>query len=69
VPDMASVFRWRLQQESEIETGQRVMNEAQVRRFIMYYQRIAERMLQARDADITLALRTDHGIGEMVLSA
>ena len=70
VPDMESVFNWRLQQEQQIDTGKRVMNAAQVRNFIMYYQRITENMLQEQPAraDITLRLRHDHGIGKVLIN-
>ena len=69
VPDMESVFNWRLQQEQQIDTGKRVMNAAQVRNFIMYYQRITEHMLkeQPAKADFTLRLRHDHGIGKVLI--
>ena len=59
---MESVFRWRLQQESQIETGRRIMGESEVRTFIMYYQRVAERMLAQKTADIVIQLNKDHGI-------
>ncbi|MEX2487921.1 MAG: hypothetical protein WD356_00170 [Pseudomonadales bacterium] len=65
VPDMESVYRWRLQQEQALaERGDRVMNEAQVREFIMYYERITRRMLAEMPdrADITLCLDSDHSI-------
>lgn len=61
-PNMESVFRWRLQQESQIQTGRRIMGESEVRTFIMYYQRIAERMLTQKTADIVIQLNKDHGI-------
>ncbi len=69
-PDMESVFNWRLQQEQQIDTGKRVMNAAQVRNFIIYYQRITENMLQEQPAkaDITLRLRHDHGIGKVLIN-
>lgn len=70
VPDMESVFNWRLQQEQQIDTGKRVMNAAEVRNFIMYYQRITEHMFkdQPAKADIMLQLRHDHGIGKVQIN-
>jgi D-glycerate 3-kinase len=67
VPDMESVFRWRLQQEQQITSGQRVMDESEVRSFIMYYQRITQRMLdeQADLVDFTVQLAADHSIGSI----
>ncbi len=62
VPNMEAVFRWRLQQESEIPTGRRIMSESEVRTFIMYYQRITERMLKENAGNIVIHLNKDHGI-------
>ena len=62
VPNMEAVFRWRLQQESEIQAGRRIMSESEVRTFIMYYQRITERMLEENAGDVVIHLNKDHGI-------
>lgn len=48
-PDMEAVFEWRWQQERELAArsggeGARVMNESEVRRFIMHYERLTRRM-------------------------
>lgn len=64
VPNMEAVYRWRLQQEQGLEGGSRVMNEAEVREFIMYYERITRAMLAEMPgrADMTLALDEAHRI-------
>jgi D-glycerate 3-kinase len=64
VPNMEAVYRWRLQQEQGLDGGSRVMNEAQVREFIMYYERITRAMLAEMPgrADMTLALDEAHRI-------
>ncbi|MEM7366926.1 MAG: kinase, partial [Pseudomonadota bacterium] len=69
VPDMEAVIRWRWQQEQRLaETrsdGTRIMTEPEVRRFIMYYERITRRMLQKMPerANMTLYLDNQHRIG------
>ncbi len=65
VPNMESVFRWRLQQESQMQAGRRIMSESEVRTFTMYYQRVAERMLKQKTADIVIQLNKDHGISSV----
>ena len=62
VPDMESVFRWRLQQEQSLPPGGGVMDEAGVREFIIYYERITRAMLKDLPgrADITLFLDKAH---------
>ncbi len=70
VPNMDSVFRWRLQQERQLMTGRHPMDEAEIRKFIMYFQRITEDMLarQPGHVDLTVEFRTDHGVGELIRS-
>ncbi|MCH7741657.1 MAG: kinase [Proteobacteria bacterium] len=62
VPDMESVFRWRLQQEQNLPVGTRVMGEAGVREFLMYFERITRAMLEEMPGrvDITLSLDKTH---------
>ncbi len=62
VPDMDSVFRWRLQQEQSLSAGASVMDEAGVREFIMYYERITRAMLVDLPGrvDITMFLDQAH---------
>lgn len=65
VPSMASVMRWRWQQEQSIAgQGTSVMNEDQVRSFIMYYERISTHMLHTVPsmADLVIRLAEDHTI-------
>jgi D-glycerate 3-kinase len=62
VPDMEAVYRWRLQQEQGLAGGTRVMNESEIREFIMYYERLTRAMLAEMPgrADITLFLNEEH---------
>lgn len=72
VPDFDAVFRWRLQQERELKPigDERVMDEKDIREFIMYYERISRRMLQdmPRRADIVVRLNASHGTEEIAFS-
>ncbi len=47
--------------------GGRIMNEAEVRRFIQYYERLTRWMLETvpDQADICVTLDDDHGIAGM----
>ncbi|MEX1237560.1 MAG: hypothetical protein WD994_04745 [Pseudomonadales bacterium] len=66
-PDMETVIKWRWQQERELaqrSSGKAVMDEQQVRDFVMYYQRITLRMLRdmPRRATLTLYLDDRHQV-------
>ena len=53
VPNFECVYKWRLLQEKKLQLtskGKKIMSPAQVRKFIMYYERITKQML----ADLTL---------------
>ena len=64
VPDFDTVKRWRWQQEQGLPIGPARMSQADVERFIMYYERITLRLLKHRPAqvDICLALDRDHAV-------
>jgi len=62
VPDMEVVLNWRWQQEQQLAAGIRVMNFDDMRRFIMFYERITRNMLQEMpdQVDLILRLGSDH---------
>jgi D-glycerate 3-kinase len=64
VPNMEAVYRWRLQQEQDLQAGTRVMDKREIREFIMYYERITRAMLAEMPgrADMTLTLDEAHRI-------
>ncbi len=68
VPDMDAVFRWRLQAEQQLPGGQRVMDAEQIRRFIMYYERISRRMLADPVSGLIIRLGDDHGVEDISIS-
>ena len=48
VPNFESVYKWRLQQEKKLQLtseGKKIMSPAEVKEFIMYYERITKQML------------------------
>ena len=61
-PDFDSILGWRWQQEQGLPKGSASMTFAQVSRFIQYYQRITEQLLQVDDSqfDVTIQLDRDH---------
>ncbi|MDZ7684989.1 MAG: kinase [Gammaproteobacteria bacterium] len=65
-PDMDTVYRWRWQQEKRLQGsgGSHVMSEDEMRRFIMYYERITLRMLEQMPAtaDLTIFLDENHRV-------
>jgi len=71
-PGFDAVFGWRALQEKKLAdrvardglTGTKVMNTDEIRRFLMFYQRITETILAEMPAraDILMPLTTDHRI-------
>jgi len=61
-PDFASVERWRLQQEEQLQQGSAVMSAAQIARFVLYFERLTRANLQQMPgaADVVLELDRDH---------
>ena len=49
VPNFECVYKWRLLQEKKLQltsSGKKIMSATQVRKFIMYYERITMQMLK-----------------------
>jgi D-glycerate 3-kinase len=71
-PGFDAVFAWRLLQEQKLTervareglTGTKVMSEVEIRRFLMFYQRLTEAVLAEMPAraDILMPLTADHRI-------
>lgn len=66
VPSLAAVRRWRLQQEGERPTGQR-LSAAQVDHFVQHYERVTLAMLEDLPgrADVLVALDEAHGVSDV----
>lgn len=66
-PDIASVRRWRYQQEQQLARergGDGLMSEEEIERFVMYFERITQRMLRdmPKVANLTLYLDERHQV-------
>ncbi len=66
VPSFKYVFRWRLLQEKKLSIKlkkKNIMKANQVKRFIMFYERITKNMINnLKDNDIVMYLNTNHKI-------
>ena len=64
VPSFKYVFKWRLLQEKKLKTkskGKKIMSEFQIKKFIMYYERITKNMLiDLNKTDIVITLDKKH---------
>ena len=68
-PGFDAIYRWRLDQERKLEAsagaeGTQIMDEASLKRFLQYYERITRHnliTLRAR-ADVVLKLNEDHAV-------
>ncbi len=74
VPDMESIFQWRCLQESKLSLSsagkKSFMSEKEIKRFIMYFERITKHSLETMPAraDVLLALDKTHQIKQVTLS-
>ena len=65
IPSFKYVYKWRLLQEKKLKIlskGNKIMSKDQIKRFIMFYERITKSMLKktSKFADITIKLDTKH---------
>lgn len=77
VPDLECSLAWRIQQERELrqQAGRAgraapgLMSDAEVERFVMYYQRLTRHMLRElpQRADIVIPVGPDHALGAPVI--
>jgi len=73
VPDFSCVYRWRMQQEEDLKYMNRgkaqhgIMDESQIKRFVMHYQRITESNLTEMPgrADVVLHLNQEHNVANV----
>lgn len=76
VPGMDEVLEWRSLQERKLretagQTGNRVMDDDAIRRFIMHYERLTRHNLEAmpKRADLTLHVNEHHGFSRVGVKA
>ena len=68
IPNFKMVFKWRLLQENKlrkkIKSDKKIMNNSEIKRFIMFYQRITLQMIKdlSKSASVILFLKKNHEI-------
>ncbi len=71
-PSFNHVFKWRLLQEKKLgmkSKNKNIMKTNQVKRFIMFYERITKNMIKNfKDNDIIINLNTNHKIKSLIIN-
>ena len=72
VPSFKHVFKWRLLQEKKLKAtskGKKIMNKDQIKRFIMFYERVTKHMLKSsiKKADFVINIDDKHRLNSMKL--
>ena len=73
VPSFDMVFQWRLLQEAKLKKisylNKKIMNYNQIKRFIMFYQRITLQMIKdlSKSASVVMLLKENHEIRNVLL--
>ncbi len=68
VPSFKMVFKWRLLQENKLKkksyTNKKIMTYNEIKRFIMFYERITLQMIQdlSRSASVIMFSKKNHDI-------
>ena len=70
VPSFKYIYKWRSLQEIKLKKksiGKKIMSKEQLKRFIMFYERITKHMLKttSRTADILINIDKDHCMQSM----
>ena len=72
VPNFKMVFKWRLLQEKKLSkkshSNKKVMSYDEIKRFIMFYQRITLQMIKdlSKSASVVVLLKKNHGIKKIL---
>ena len=72
VPSFDMVFKWRLLQETKLKKrshlNKKIMTYNQIKRFIMFYQRITLQMLKdlSKSASVVMLLKKNHEIKKIL---
>ena len=62
VPSFKYVYKWRLLQEAKLKknsNGKKIMNSAEIKRFIMFYERITRNMIKTLGSQATVLINID----------
>ena len=63
VPNFKKVFSWRLLQEKKLKIssgGKKIMNETEIKRFIMFYERLTKHMLKTMSSKAHVIIKIDN---------
>ena len=72
VPSFSMAFKWRLLQEQKLKkmshSNKKIMTYNQIKRFIMFYQRITLQMIKdlSKSASVLIFLKKNHEIKKVV---
>ena len=72
IPNFNMVFKWRLLQENKLRkksySRKKVMSHNEIRRFIMFYQRITLQMIKdlSKSASVVMLLKKNHEIEKVL---
>ncbi len=72
IPNFKMVFKWRLLQEKKLRikshSNKKIMNLREIKRFIMFYQRITLQMIKdlSKSASIVMLLKKNHEIKKII---
>ena len=75
IPNFKMVFKWRLLQENKlrkkIKSDKKIMNNSEIKRFIMFYQRITLQMIKdlSKSASIVMLLKKNHEIKKILFKS
>ena len=73
IPNYRMVFKWRFIQEKKLRkkshSNKKIMNSKEIKRFIMFYQRIALQMIKdlSKSASIVMYLKKNHEINKILI--
>ena len=62
VPSFKYVYKWRLLQEKKLRIsnkGKKTMNDSQIKRFIMFYERLTKHMLKDFETKANIIIKID----------
>ena len=72
IPNFKMVFKWRLLQEKKLKkksySNKKIMNYNEIKRFIMFYQRITLQMIKdlSKSASVVMFMKKDHEIKKII---
>ena len=72
IPSFNIVFKWRLLQEKKLgkksHTKKKIMSYNEIKRFIMFYERITLQMLKdlSKSASVVIFLKKNHGVRRLL---